>query len=156
MEIKSAVQIIPDGLYERAICATNDPAVGINAALVRIHGAAVSLSSDKVLFQGESYSVSVGSRCSQPSKGDALVVIGGESILAMVRRSGEGARCFVNSMARSLLGGSWLPNPLVNFAELVMQPILQLDTALKTRNVYHATRPLQSYHTVNTFFTGIP
>ena len=151
------MQIIPNGLYERAICATNDPAVGINAALVRIHGATGSLSSDKVPFQGESYSVSVGSRCSQPSKGDAVVVIGGESILAMGRRSGEENWVFREFYGEIVAKGvSWLPNTLVDFAELVMQPILQLDTALKTRNVYHGKRPLQSYHTVNTFFTGIP
>lgn len=80
------MRIISYWIHERAVSATGHTAAGVNATLVGIHGTVGSISCAKVPCQGVSYSVRVGSKCSQPSKGDAELAIGGESILPMKRR----------------------------------------------------------------------
>ena len=85
METKSAIGSIANGLYERAICFTSNAAAGIDTTLVRVHCPVGSLSADQVSFQGESYSVRVGSICSQPSRGDAALFVIGEFILSYRR-----------------------------------------------------------------------
>ena len=115
MEIKSAVRIVLHRLYKRAVSATGHATAGINAALVWINSPIGLFSSAKVTRQGTSYSLRVGSKCSQPSRGDAAF-LGGDSIFFNASITSARVRCSVVYIASLLLRGFLLPSTAAEFS----------------------------------------